>query len=286
MLVKTQRTADAHLGNVVGRREAAGKPGRRDHRAGIGRVGAEIGHRLDLERLKLSLVVERQCCLAVLVARLMVAEKRLRPRRHPVHRAPDLARRDEKRRIFGIGRRLQAEGAADIVGEHPQFFRRDAHDRRQTVGEHAGALARTMKRVPVLRRVIDRRRAARLQRHAGEPLVDGDVGDLVGRRGDDRVDLGEFCAVARHDEIDGEVRCRVRPDLRRALGEGGARIGDRRLRIVVDFDLFGRIGGDRRGFRDDQCHRVADMHDAASGQRRPFRHHRLLAVAPDDRDRA
>ena len=83
--------------------------------------------------------------------------------------------------------------------------------------------------------------------------------------------------------IDGEIARRLRPDLRRAGFERGARVGHRGERVVFDGDELGGILRGERALGDDHRHRLADMHDPLGRERRAVRHHQPLTAAPVER---
>ena len=65
--------------------------------------------------------------------------------------------------------------------------------------------------------------------------------------------------------------------------ERSARVDDRRELFIVHRDQLGRVLCGERGFRDHHGDRLADMHHALAGERRPVRQDELLAAATGER---
>ncbi len=107
----------------------------------------------------------------------------------------------------------------------------------------------------------------------------------VFRGGEDLVDLpGVGVGIgAGSRPVDGEVAGRLRPELRRAVAQRGARVDDRRQRLVFDRDEFGGVLRRGGGLGDHHRDRLADMHHPLAGERRPGRHHERLAAAARQR---
>ena len=82
--------------------------------------------------------------------------------------------------------------------------------------------------------------------------------------------------------IDRDIAGRLRPQLRRAVTQCIARVGDRREFLVFRVDELGGVLRRGEGLRDHHRHRFADMHDAVERERRPVRHDECGAVASGD----
>ena len=108
-----------------------------DADAGSAHIGALVAQCRTRKRQEFALFVDRQLGLGNGVARLRIGDESLRTRRLPMHRPAEFARRHQQRDIFGIDRRLHAEGAADILGDHAQLFVRHAHDRRRLAAQRS-----------------------------------------------------------------------------------------------------------------------------------------------------
>ena len=91
--------------------------------------------------------------------------------------------------------------------------------------------------------------------------------------------------IGRCGPVKPDVSRRIRPQLRRAGRDRVAHIGRRRQRLVVNDDFFGRVLCRCRADGNHHRDRLAHMHHAALGQRRPMRPDCLLAFAPRDRNR-
>ena len=279
--------ARAHIDmpDVVHAGQAAGEIPRRDVGANGADIGAEIGGVADAQRQEAALAVERQFRLGIEVARLGVAEKRLGTSRHPMNRAAEFLGGDQLRDVFRIGAGLQAESAADVVGQHPQALLRHVHDGNQDVAHGAGALRADAQRVTVGRGIVARGGAARLDRGDSHALIHDRDARHEFCRGEDGIDLaGIGLGIGgRPRPVDGEIARSLRPDLRRAGFKRGARVGHRGERVVFDrYELGGILRGER-ALGDDHRHRLADMHDPVGRERRAVRHHQPLATAPVER---
>ncbi len=137
-----------------------------------GDIRAHGGEHAHAQREEASLGVERELGIGDGVARLLVGDECLRARRHPMHRTPDALRRDQQRGVFGIGRRLHAEAAADVIGDDAQALALEPEHADELVAQHGDALRAAAQDIAVLRRVVGRRRAARLHRGDDHTLVD------------------------------------------------------------------------------------------------------------------
>ena len=181
------------------------------------------------ERQELAVVVERQLDVAVGVAGVVVADERLVAARHPVHRPADLLRADQHRDVFRIGPGLEPERAADLLGGHADFRRRNAHHAGHRVAHGARALRADAQQIAVVRLVVARGAAARLHRGDVDALMhQRDPRDM--RRGlHRRVDLGRhLVGIGREPgPVDRDVARRLRPHLRRAGLHRLAQIGHR-----------------------------------------------------------
>ena len=126
-------------------------------------IGAEIGHRRDVQRQEASVRIQRQPRARDVVAALRGGDEILGALAHPLHRPAECARRPQQHHPFGIQRVLHAEAAADIrTGDVHPLGRHAEH----AVGElrlqrmHAGAGEQQMEAVVIM----PADRAARFQR--------------------------------------------------------------------------------------------------------------------------
>ena len=141
------------------------------------------------------------------------------------------------------------------------------------------------KRKGVALRVVACGGAARLHRGDAEALIHfADARDVFGR-GENALDLGGIGGGigGRPRPIDREIVGRLRPDLRRAVLERGARVGHRRERLVFDSDEFAGVLGRKSALGDHHGHGFADMQHAVLGQRRPVGDDELCAIAARQR---
>ena len=200
-----------------------------------------------------------------------------------MHRPPELARGHHHRDVFRIDRGLHAEGAADIFGDHPQFFVRHAHDGSRLAAQGVGALRAGAQRVAVVVLIVDAGGATRFHRgHHQALVVDADARDMR-RIGDDLGDVAlVLLAGHRARPVDAEIARRVRIKLCLAV-HSGFQVDHRRQFLVVDLHKLGSVL--RRGtrFRHHHGHRIAGMHCLVARERGAERHHHLGAAAADHR---
>ena len=117
--------------------------------------------------------------------------------------------------------------------------------------------------------------AARLDRIGGDAVDDEALLDHMRGSRERRIGLGLVAGLV---EIGLVVRAVV-VELRRALLERLARRHHGRPRRVIDRDGFGRVAGEIERVGDHHRDRIADMHGAIDGDRRPRRQIHRAAVA-------
>ena len=139
--------------------------------------------------------------------------------------------------VFGIGGRLHAERAADVVGEHAQPLGRNPE---QILGERAAqaehALAADVQGEASARRVVLGHRRPRLHGRHHDPVVDQPDPRDVRRRGE-RALRRPMIAEA---PIETEVRALLM-QARRVRGERRLRVAHRRHRLDIRDDQLGGV---------------------------------------------
>ena len=276
---------DHHARDRVHPRQAARNVDGRAEQRDPGQERAHAGKAGDAQRQEFAVPVEGKLGVPVRIARLVVGDEGLGAGRYPMNWAAYQPRGAEQRHIFRIARRLHAEPAADIVGQHANPIRRKPQCAAELTA-HAGDALGAAAQGEAGRLVVARRQGARLHRDRGDPLVDEvPASDMVGA-GEDAVDLAPIVArrIGRRGPVEGEIAGGRGPDL--GAGGGAPGVHDRRQRIIIDRHAVGRIERGGRGFGNDQRHRLADMEDAFDGERRTERRDRLHAVAPRQRHRS
>ncbi len=135
-------------------------------------------------------------------------------------------------------------------------------------------LRRGIERELVGARGGERDRAARLQRHARDPLIDEIDRDDMRGPGKGRFDLRLVAAA----EAEADIARRRFMQARRILVLRAGAFGDRRQGLVVDLDPFGRVHRLRQRVGDDEGDRLADMAHDVARQRiaRRLRHRRAV----------
>ena len=213
------------------------------------------------------------------VARLGVGNEGFRTRRLPVHGPAELACADHHRDVFRIDRRLHAESAADVFGDHPQLFVRHAHDGGRLAAQGVGALRADVQRVAVAFLVVDAGGAARFHRSHDQALVGHADARHMRRLLNEFGDLAlVLLALGPSRPVDAEIARRlfVEPDV---PFNGRVEIDDRRQFLVLDLHQIGGVQRRRGAFRHHHDDRIADVHHLVAGQRRAERQHHLGAAA-------
>ena len=192
----------------------------------------------------------------------------------------------QQRDIFRISRGLHAKSAADILSEHAQLFRLDAHGLGEVHAHAADPLGPAAQRVAVAAGVVARARGARLDRGHHQTLVDQfDARHVRGFL--ERAVEGALLLpvrIGRCSPVEPYIARCLRPELRCARRHCSAHVGHRRHRLIVDDDFFGRVLCHCRVDGNHHRDRLADMHHAAFGQCRPMRPDSLLAFATRNRN--
>ena len=128
-------------------------------------------------------------------------------------------------------------------------------------------------------------RAARLDRGDDETLIGHpDARHIFGGRHDAFDLLGIGVGILRRSRpVDRDVPRRFRPQLRGIGPQRSARVDHRRELFIVHGHKLGRVLRGQCRFRDDDRDRLADMHHALAGERRPIGQNELLAAAAGER---
>ena len=176
--------------------------------------------------------------------------------------------------VFRVGGRLHAERAADVEGPHPQPLRLDLE---HVLGERAAQaehpLAARVKREALGRGIVVGNRRARLHRRDHDAVVDqlqpGDV-----RRPGKGPLRGRAVAEAPVETEVGMVAVQLRGIGRERLQD----VRDRRQRLDVELDQFGRVLGGVRAQGDHQRQRLADVAHPPGREHRSRRREQRAAV--------
>ncbi len=115
-----------HRGDAIDAGQRADIAGEGLH-AGL-QIGADGGGHFGAHREEMALLVQCKLGLGDVVARLRVAEERLRARRHPSHRPARDLRGEQHQRNLIVDRGFHAEAAADIAGYHADLALRHFQD--------------------------------------------------------------------------------------------------------------------------------------------------------------
>ena len=204
---------------------------------------------------KLPSRVERQLAFDERPAPVLIRQKTAGALVAPLDRTAERARRMQDPDVFGIGRRLHAERAADVMGKDAQTF---GLDPEQVLGERAAqaehALAADVQgEAPALRLVGGERRARLHGRDDHAIAHDPHSGDVGGR--------GErpLCRlVVAEAPVEAEVRVPLM-QTRRIGSERRLRIDHRGDRLDVRHDQLGGILRGMRVLRHHHRDRLADV---------------------------
>lgn len=222
-------------------------------------------HRLHIKGEEPPRLIQSQPCLGKALPRLGVGGEGLAAGGLPMHRPPGHGGGSQQRDMLRIGRRLQAKGAADIGGEHPQIRPGDASQR---IAQEARPLAGGAQHRPAI--LGDPGSGvARLHRHAGDAGLGKAKMNNMRRAGQN---LGHL-RISKTLPVAGEIARRLRPKLRRPRGKRGARLHRRGQGDEFNGDQLRRVLRLGKCFRHHQGDGLANMQHPAIGQGRPGRHH-------------
>ena len=199
--------------------------------ARIDRIGPDAGEIVDLERGDRAVLLDADLGFDAMVAGMNVGDEALQPVGDEFHRPLEQLRQRHGRHLVGIDVHLDAERAADVLGEHPHLMLFE----RQVLGENI------LRHVRRLRALIHGQALL-----AGIPVGD-DGARLVGDAGmaaedecrlDHRVGLGEALVDLADVEhaFKREIVAELGMDHRRLGVERGFRIGHARQHFVIHAD--------------------------------------------------
>ena len=210
-----------------------------------------------------------------MVAAVVIGDEALEPVGGPFHRPAEPARGVQHADVFRIGRRLHAERAADVAGQHPDLFRRHVEDSGKLAAHAERALAADVQNEALGLGVIGRDRRARLHRVDDHAIIDEPEANDVGGARECLRDLVGIAIVI----IERDVVRRFLVERRRAGFCRLARPGHRGQRLDLDRDRLGGFACLNRGLGDHERQRIADEAHLVGRQRRPRRLAHLGAVA-------
>jgi hypothetical protein len=223
---------------------------------------------------------ERQRGGDPLVPGLRVGLQRLVAVLRPLERPVDQRCRCHDGHLVRVDEGLHAEGASDVLGEHPHRVLRQPELARVEGLQHLRRLSGHSNRQGALLPVEGREDAPHLQRDGGVPAgLHRHLGHPVGRG------KGRVHVAAAEGGTEAQIRAQLLVHQRAAVGQRRHRVEDRRQLLVVDDDELGRVlrGGPAGGGDEDD--RLADVpHDAGrQGGLQPRDHARPVQQAPPSR---
>ena len=220
--------------------------------ARIDRVGADAGQVVDLEGGDGAVVLDADLGLDAVVARVDVGDEALDPVGDELHRPLEQLRQRHRRHLVGVGVHLDAERAADVLGEHAHLVMTESQMLGEQVLHHVRRLRALIDGQALLALVPVGDDRARLVGDAGVAADDeGGLHDGVGR-GEGLVDLADVDLA-----LEAEIVAERGMDHRRLGIERGFRIDDRRQFLVVDLDQLAGILGQRARARHHGADRLA-----------------------------
>ena len=218
-------------------------------------------------------LLDADLCLDAVVAGMDVGDETLDAVGDEFDRPLEQLRQRHRRHLVGIGVHLDAERAADILGEHAHLMFGETEMLGEQVLHHVRRLRALIDGQALLAFVPVGDDGARLVGHAGVAAED--------ERGlDDGVGFGEGLVDGADIELalKAEIVAEIRMDHRRLAVERGFRIGDRRQLLVVDLDQFAGVLGLGARARDDGADRFALPAGALDGDRRLRRRFQSLEM--------
>ena len=220
--------------------------------ARIDRVGADAGQVVDLERGDGAVIFHADLRLDAVIAGVNVGRKTFEAVGDKLDRALEQFRQRHRRHLVGVDVHLDAERAADVLGQHPHLVLFQT----QMLGEDV------LRHVRRLRALIHGEALL-----AGIPVGDdgarlvGDAGMAAEHEGrvDHRIGLGKtFVGVAGIERaLEGEVVTERGMDHGRCRIERSFGVGDGGKNLVIDIDKGAGVFGLRARARDHGAHRLA-----------------------------
>ena len=256
---------DAGAGAVV--RAGVGPADQVDHLVGldaagarIDRIGTDPGQVVDLEGGDGAVALDADLRLDAMVARVNVGDKALEAVGDEFDRPPEQFRQRDRRHFVGVDVHLDAERAADVLGEHAHLMRFQIKMLGENVLRHVRRLGAVIDGQALLARIPVGDNGARLVGDAGVAAEDES-------RFGDRVGFGKaFVRIAGSERaLEGEIVAKLGMNHRRRLVERGFRVGYRRQRLIVHVNKRARIFCFGAGAGDDRAHRLALPAGAVDG---------------------
>ena len=228
----------------------------------IDRIRSDAGEIVDLEEGDRAVLVDADPALHAMVASVNVGDEALEPVSDELDRAFKQFRQRHYRHLVGIGMHLDAEGAADILGDDPDLMLLQAKMFGEQILHHVRRLGRVIDREPLVARIPVGQNGAAFVADAGmateqERLLHNRVG-FLGRL----VDLPDI-----ERALEGEVVAELGMDHRRLWIECSFRIGDGSQFLVIHLDQFAGVFGKRARLRHNCTDCLALPAGAVDGER-------------------
>ena len=228
--------------------------------ARIDRVGTDAGQVVDLEGGNGAVALDADLRFDAMVARMNVGDEALEAIGDELDRPPEQFRQRDRRHFVGVDVHLDAERAADILGEHAHLMRFQIKVLGENVLRHVRRLRAVIDGQALLARIPVGDDRARLVGDAGVAAEDES-------RFHDRIGFGKaFVRIAGNQRaLEGEIVAELGMNHRRRLVERGFRVGYGRQRFIVDVNKRARIFCFGAGAGDDGAHRLALPAGAVDG---------------------
>ena len=205
-------------------------------RARIDRIRPDAGKVVDLPGGDGAVVLHADLRLDPVVAGVNVGDEALDAVGDELDRALEQLRKRDRRHLVRIGVHLDAERAADVLGDDAHLVLLEAEMLGEEILHHVRRLRALIDGQPRLGRVPIGDDGARLVGHAG-------MATEHERRFHDRIGQTESLVGIARDvrPLEGEVVAKLGMDDRRAVVERSLGVGHRRQLVVADLDELARV---------------------------------------------
>ena len=220
--------------------------------ARIDRVGADAGEIVDLEGGDGAVVVDADLGLDAMIAGMDVGDEALQPVGDEFHRPAQQLRQRNGRHLVGIDMHLDAERAADVLGDDAHLMGFEVQMLGENVLRHVRRLGAVIDGQPLFARIPVGDDGARFVGDAGM------AAEHEGRFGDGVRFSKRFIGIAGGmGALEGEIVAELGMDHRRRFIERGFGVGDGGQRLVVDLHQRAAVFRFRARARYHGAHRLA-----------------------------
>ena len=221
-------------------------------RARIDRIRPDAGQIIDREGRDRAVALHADLRGDAVIARMDVGDEAFEPVGDELHRAPQQLRQRHRRHLVRVGVHLDAERAADVLGDDAHLLLLQIEMLGEQVLHHVRRLRALVDGQALLAGIPVGDDCARLIGDAGMAAeVERSLDDLIGFR-------EALVGIASHMRaLEGEIVAELGMDHGRSGIERGLGVGDDRQLLVHDFDQLAGIFGLRARTRHHGAHRLA-----------------------------